>query len=124
LNGNDTEHPAPRKTYTQDDINKLIGYIIDDKMTIKAASKKANIPYSTAQRFFLRHLKEHLDISTSKYKQDKINELIGYIVDENMSIKAASKKANMSVETGRKYYWQYLKEHSLDVPMPIRYTQE
>jgi transposase len=40
--------------------------------------------------------------------QEQKSELIGYIVDNKMSIKATAKKANMSQSTGYKYYQQYL----------------
>jgi transposase len=46
------------KYYTQDQINELVGYIVDDKMTIKAASEKANIHFSTGYGWHRRYMKD------------------------------------------------------------------
>jgi transposase len=111
---------------TQDQIDKCIGYIVDNKMTIKAASKKANIHYYSGRNYYRQYLKDHhLDYFIENLiTQKQKSELIGYIVDNNMSIRAASRKANMKYSTGHYYYRQYLKDHNLDVPIPKRYTQE
>jgi response regulator of citrate/malate metabolism len=127
VKANNIELPVPKKLkrFTQDEINQFVGYIIDDKMTVKAASEKANMVESTGSKYYRRYLMDHnLDLRPKEFTQDQINGLIRYIVDDGMTLTAASKKVNMSVTTGRKYYRQYLKEHSLDMPMPIRYTQE
>jgi hypothetical protein len=120
LNDNNMEIPVPKmgKRCTQDEINKLIGYIVDDKMTIRSASEKANMSNKTGIKYYRQYLKYHnLDLRPHKCTQDQINELIGYIVDDKMSILAASKKANMSNKTGRKYYHQYLKDRNIDGPI-------
>jgi transposase len=117
LNDNNIKNPVTKRTkaYTQDEINQFIGYIADDKMTIKAASKKASMSVNTASKYYCRYLKDHkLDLRPHKCAQAQINKLIGYIVDDKMTLKAASKKANMSAPTGIKYYHQYLKHHNLD----------
>jgi transposase len=125
LKDNNIEPPVPKKYFTKDEINQLIGYIVDDRMTIKAASEKANMNESTGHKHYRQYLKDHkLDLRPQKCTKDQINELIGYIVDDKMTLTAASKKVNMSLDTSRKYYRQYLKEHNLDMHMPIRYTQE
>jgi hypothetical protein len=55
-------------------------------------------------------LDHHLDIRTRKnITQEQVNELIGYIVDDKMNVKAASKKANKGKTTGSRYYRNYLK---------------
>jgi transposase len=119
-------HIATCKHYTQEQIKELISYIVDDKMTIKAASKKASMSVNTASKYYCRYLKDRtLDPRPSNiYTQEQKSEFIGYIVHDKMTLTAASEKVNMTEFTGRKYYRQYLKEHSLDMPMPIRYTQE
>jgi hypothetical protein len=48
--------------------------------------------------------------------QERKNKLIGYIVDNKMSIKVAAKKANISQSTGRNYYHRYLNVQKHDVP--------
>jgi transposase len=103
------------KRYTQDEINKFIGYIVDDKMSVIAASKKANMSAPTGIKYYRQYLKDrHVDYSIRKLiTQGQINELIGYIVDGKMSIRAASKKANMGFSSGYKYYQQYLKERNV-----------
>jgi transposase len=122
-------HIATHKYYTQEQINQLISYITNDKMSIDAASRKANIPPSTARGCYRQYVKDNniklpVTRKAKAYTGDEINKLIGYIVDNKMSINAASKKANMSAPTGIKYYRQYLKEHHLDYPIQKVITQE
>jgi transposase len=120
LNDNNMKVPVKRaiKRYTQNQIKQVISYIVDDKMSIAAASKKANVSLNTAYRHYYRYLEDHnIDRLIGKYTtQEQKSELIGYIVDNKMSIKAAAKKANMSQSTGRKYYQQYLNVQKRDVP--------
>jgi hypothetical protein len=113
------------KHFTQDDINKFIGYIINDKMNITAASKKAKMSQGTAQRYYHRYFKEqnpdipapsHIAVP-KHYTQEQLNEVIGYIVDDKMSIRTASRKANVCYTTTRRCYWQYLKENGLKANM-------
>jgi transposase len=106
------------KRYTQDEINKFIGYIVDDKMSVIAASKKANMSAPTGIKYYRQYLKDrHVDYSIRKFiTQGQINELIGYIVHDKMSIHAASKKANMPYESGYKYYRQYQNDQKRNAP--------
>jgi transposase len=125
LKDNNIEHPVTKKTYTQDQTNKLIGYIFDDKTTMTAAAKKANITCACAIIYRRQYLKDHhLDIPQKHITQDQINQLIGYIVDNKMSMLAAAKKANMSNTTGYKYYHRYLNNEKYDVPTPKHLTQD
>jgi hypothetical protein len=74
---------------------------------------------STAGRYYRQYLNDNnmeISVTRKNYSRDNINEFIGYIVDDKMSIKAASKKANMSEWTGKKYYRQYLRDHRLYIP--------
>jgi uncharacterized protein YqkB len=109
------------KRYTQEQIKELISYIVDDKMTIKAASRKASMGVNTASKYYCRYLiANNMEIPvpgyTKSYSQDKKNEFIGYIVDDKMTITAASKKANISLITGRKYYHRHLHARKRDEP--------
>jgi hypothetical protein len=111
--------------FSQEQIDKMISYIMDDKMTLIAASKKSNISESTARKYYHQHLKDrNLELPTVKFKQAKIDELIGYLVDDKMTLVAASKKANIHSKTARKYYRQYLRDNNLDVPVQRCLTQD
>jgi Asp-tRNA(Asn)/Glu-tRNA(Gln) amidotransferase B subunit len=101
---------------TQDQINELIGYIVDDKMSILAASKKANMSNKTGRKYYHQYLKDRNIYYPSQkvITQEQKSELIRYIADDKMSIKAASKKANMCGETGRKYCRQHLNDQKSD----------
>jgi hypothetical protein len=94
----------------------LIGYIVDDKMTVAVASKKVKMSVDTGRKYYRQYLKEHsLDMPMPiRYTQEQKNELIGYIVDDKMTITAAAKKANMSRSAGHVYYCQYLKNRKRD----------
>jgi transposase len=113
------EIPVLRRTkhYTQDDINKLVGYIVDDKMSIGAASKKANMNYHTGRKYHQKYLQNHLldDPFQNDIAQERKSKLIGYIVDDKMSIRAAAKKANVTLTTGQKWYCQHLRDQKRDV---------
>jgi transposase len=122
-------HIATPRCFTQEQIKEVIGYIVDDKMSINAASRKANVCNHSTRNYYRQYLKDNrMEMPVSKmgkrYTQDEINEFIGYIVDDKMSIKAASKKANMCESTGRKYYGKYLKEHNIDDPSPKYVTRD
>jgi hypothetical protein len=45
------------RVYTQEQIGNLIRYI-NDKMTVREASAKANMPYSSAHKYYTRYLKD------------------------------------------------------------------
>jgi hypothetical protein len=63
---NDPNHniPAPyipkkrTNAYTQEEINKCISYIVDDKMTMTVASKKANIPGACGSRYYRMYIND------------------------------------------------------------------
>jgi hypothetical protein len=50
----------------------------------------------------------------SKMHPTRSSELIGYIIDDKMTIKAAFIKANMSPSTGYRHYHLYLKDQQGD----------
>jgi hypothetical protein len=51
-----------------------------------------------------------------RYTQDQKSRLIRHIVDDKMSLKAASKKVNMTYITGLYYYNRYLNSKKPDPP--------
>jgi transposase len=122
---NNITFPVPRKVTTQDEIKQFIGYIVDDNMTISEASEKANMNECTGQKYYRQYLKDRtLDLRPRRYAQNQINELIGYIINDKMTLEEASKKANMSIVTGRRYYRKYLKDRNLDYSIRKLITQE
>jgi transposase len=125
LNDNNMEIPAGKKTYTRDNINEFIGYIVDDKMSIKAAAIKASMNYQSSYKYYHQYLKDHHldDPIQNVITQKQKSELVGYIVDGKMAITAASKKANIHYNSGYEYYHQYQKDHHL-VPIKKVITQE
>ncbi|KAI8891033.1 hypothetical protein K501DRAFT_305510 [Backusella circina FSU 941] len=106
----DPNHNIPEpficgKRYTQDQINKLIDYIIDGKLSVMAASIKANMPLLSATKYYHKYLNDPnhvIPILIVEYDlnrlciQDRINKLISYIIDDKLFITVASKKLNMS----------------------------
>jgi hypothetical protein len=124
--------PQLRQCYTQDQKNEFIGYIINDKMSVNAASKKAKMNLGTAQRYYHNYFKvqnpgiarpSHI-VTPRCFTQKQIRDLISYIVDDKMSIRAASIKVNISGPTGHKYYHQHIKENNLDAPIQKSITEE
>jgi transposase-like protein len=121
-------HITTPRWSTQEQIKELIGYIVDDKMTIAAASRKANVCNTSTRKYYRQYLKDNIKVPVKKkrkhYTQEQRTELLRYIVDDKMNIKAASEKANVGDSSGRKYYRQYLKEHNIDDPSPKYVTQD
>jgi transposase len=118
--------PTPR-TYTQEQIKELISYIVDDKMSIKAASRKANVCPTSAVKYYQKYLIDNnmeIPVLKKTYTQDEINNLIRYMIVDKMSLTAASKKANIERSASGKRYRQYLLDHNLDLPIPKFITQE
>jgi transposase len=112
-------HIVTPKFYTQEQKKEVTGYIVDDRMTIAAASRKANVTPYIARRHYRQYLKDNnmkVPVLKKTYTQDDINKLIGYIVDDKMTITAASKKANISLITGRRYYHRHLHARKRDEP--------
>jgi hypothetical protein len=114
--------PRMRQSYTQDQKNEFIGYIINDKMSIRAASRKAKIHISVAHRYYHNYFKvQNPDIATPShivtpkcFTQEQIKQVISYIVDDKMNVRAASRKVNMDQSTAAKYYRQYLKDNNIE----------
>jgi hypothetical protein len=128
---NNNKIPAPIKVSgvpvieIQDRVKKLIGYIVDNKMPLQEAAIKANISERTAKRHYLTYLNDPnhailvpFERIWKSFTQDQIDTLIGYIVNDNMSIEMASSKAKMSRGTANNYYQQYLNDPDHKSPLP------
>jgi hypothetical protein len=104
--------PQFHQTYTQDQREAFIHYVINDKMSMRAASKKAKMNPGTAKDYYRKYFKvQNPDIPNPNhiatrrcYTQEQIKEVISYIVDDKMSIAAASRKANMHRNAGKRHY--------------------
>jgi hypothetical protein len=129
------EIPAPKTTgspastrITQDQITEVIGYIVNDKMSIKKAALKTNIKPCAARKYYLQYMNDPnhaipvpyhtLGRSSKICTQEQIDLLIGFMVNDNMSIERAAIKANMSRCFGEKYYRLYLKDPEHKIPAP------
>jgi hypothetical protein len=127
--------PQLRQCYTQEQREAFLGYIINNKMSVKAASRKAKMNPNGAKNYFHNYFNvqnpgiarpSHI-VTPKHYTQEQIQEVIGYIVDDKMSIAAASRKANFKEDSVRKYYRQYLKDNNMEIPVSKyckRFTQE
>ncbi|KAI8890555.1 hypothetical protein K501DRAFT_328515 [Backusella circina FSU 941] len=102
---------------TQEQIKNLIHYIEDQKMTIRAASLRANLGPVTGYKYYYMYQEDgkipqprsQNPTRLSRYTSDQIKSLIHYVENENMTITAASKKAMMSFTTSWRYYRKYQK---------------
>ncbi|KAI8884281.1 hypothetical protein K501DRAFT_271817 [Backusella circina FSU 941] len=131
----DREIPIPRKAThsfrkpcTQEQISELIGYIVNDNMTLNDASIKANMSVSTATRYYRRYRNDpnhkipvpnkSSESAKKRFTQKDIEDLIGHIVNDNMSVGAASVKVNMSPGVATRYYRRYLNDPERRIPSP------
>jgi hypothetical protein len=86
-------------------------------MTVKDASRKVNISSSTGLKYYqiyLRDPNQGIPIPPNPctkyrrpYSQAQINQVISYMVNDQLSVAEASIKVGMSRYTGSKYYNQY-----------------
>jgi hypothetical protein len=116
-------HIATRKHYTQEQIKEVISYIVDDKMTVVAASTKANFNKTSAAKYYRQYLNDNnmkvpVKRAIKRYTQYQKSELIRCIVDDKMSMSAASKKAKLSLTTAHRHYHQYLNAQRRNRPTP------
>jgi hypothetical protein len=89
-----------RHYYIQDQRDELISYIVNDKLSIAAASKKAKMNHVSGYYHYHKYFKEQnpniatpSHIATLKcYTQEQIKQVISYIVE--VTIAAALRKAN------------------------------
>jgi transposase len=108
--------------------NKEIGYIVNDNMTQGDAAYKAGLARDTVRKYYRRYLKENgsksrisknsLPRKGKTYTQEHVKKLIDLIVTDNMSITTASKKVDMGNHTAQRYYRQYLGDPQRRIPMP------
>ncbi|KAI8885294.1 hypothetical protein K501DRAFT_270871 [Backusella circina FSU 941] len=135
INDPDRNIPVKKKTAplskrcTQDQIKLMIGYVDNDNMTITAAAKKANMSEKSGTRYYGLYRKDpnraipaplrNTIKSRTHATSDQIKKLIGYIVDDNMTIEEALEKANLSTWSGKKFYKKYLDDPNHEIPHPF-----
>ncbi|KAI8884360.1 hypothetical protein K501DRAFT_312881 [Backusella circina FSU 941] len=132
------EIPTPKrdisvksKPRTQEQINELIGCLVNDKMTLSAASANGRISQKMSKRYYYQFqndpnyemsiLKEKKGAPSTRCTEEQIKKLISYIVEDRISVETASMKAEVSDETGRRYYCQCLDDLNHKIPIPTRY---
>ncbi|KAI8882582.1 hypothetical protein K501DRAFT_273529 [Backusella circina FSU 941] len=115
---------TPKVSCTTTQRKKLIQYIIDDKMSVIAASAKVDIPYRSALVYYNKYVNGadyDIPIANNRIRtctQDQIKRLIGYMTDGKTTILAASLKTGMCYSTARKYYKMYLNNPDHEIPIP------
>jgi predicted transcriptional regulator len=79
----------------------------------------------SARNYYYKYVEENPGISTPNHitcrtpcTQEQIKEVVIYIVDDKMSISAASRKANICRDTARNHYHQYLKDNNIELSVP------
>jgi hypothetical protein len=99
---------------TQAQINQLIHHVVYDKMPIPEAAFKTNITEKKARDYYKRYsqdpnhaIPKQLQRILRSHLQTKVEKLVGYIVNDKMSIRDACLKADMAETTARKYYLIY-----------------
>lgn len=123
LNNPKHETPVPgkptifaHKSPTQEQINKLIKYIVEDKMSIMEASRKAHIHHYSARVYYKAYLKDperRIPLQPNRpfyCTQEQISKLIGYIAYDKMTAMDAATRTNMNVSQASCYYNEYLND--------------
>jgi transposase len=112
----------------QTEVNALIGYIVNDKMTAADAARKLGLAPDTARRYYRKYLldpEKKIPLvmklrSRPRTTYDQIRKLIAYIVYDKMSIQQAALKVGMDRTPARRYYKQYLEDPNHAIPVPIQ----
>lgn len=119
---NQSPHIPTMRLCTYEQVKKMIHHIVEDNLSINEASRRANISATSALKYYKKYVEdpEHkipisyngANRSPKRCTQAQINALIGYIVNDKMSLATASVKADMSEVTGRIYYELYIKNRT------------
>jgi response regulator of citrate/malate metabolism len=125
----DPPHTTRVRPHSQEKIQELIHYLVDEKVSLAAASRKAKISEKCSRKLYRRYLKAQKSAPNDSRTcrpctQETINQLIGYVVDDKMSIAAASRKANISYDAGKRYYRKYKRQLSGAPSQSIQYTKD
>jgi AraC-like DNA-binding protein len=108
----------------QKQISDLIGYINNDKTAIVVAVKKAGMAASTAKKYYARYLYDpnreismpHNRSSNLNCTKQQVRDMIGYLVNDHMTLNDTSAKANMSRYNARRCYDTYLNDPKRRIP--------
>ncbi|KAI8882950.1 hypothetical protein K501DRAFT_333684 [Backusella circina FSU 941] len=126
---------------TRDQIERLIGYTVDNMMFIQVAFIQANMAIYSAKIFYSKYLndpnhelptpKRDTSFESRSCTQEQMSEQIGGLVNDKMTLstpsvnesmsekmETASMKAKAGDETDRKYYRLYLDNPNLEIAAP------
>jgi transposase len=101
------EIPMPenqdQKVATPDQVTRFLDHVLDDKMTIIDAGRQAGLRRHMAYIFYKVHKEDPL--KGLKFTTDEqVKQLVGYVNDDNMTVKAAAEKINMPYDTALRIY--------------------
>jgi hypothetical protein len=93
-------------------------------MAIVVAVKKAGMAASTARTYYARYLYDpnreipvpHTRSSHLNCTKKQVRDVVGYLVNDNMSLATASAKAKMSIYNASEYYDAYLNDPERRIP--------
>ncbi|KAI8890835.1 hypothetical protein K501DRAFT_265824 [Backusella circina FSU 941] len=112
----------PHSNTTQEQIETMICYAVNNKISVSATSCKANISSTTGIKYyrkFLDHLNDRSHITGIKhgsiFTQNKIKELIYYIADNKRE--EATIKRYILRHTGPRYFQKYLNNPNYAIPV-------
>jgi hypothetical protein len=122
---------------SQEQINQLIRYIVNDNTSTYTAARKVKIAYSTGWYYYNEFKKDPnkkvplpriQNMQTARfYTRKHIENLIRHINDDKMSIAEASARVDMTYESGKYYYAKCQKDpdHAIHIPrLQQHYTQD
>jgi response regulator of citrate/malate metabolism len=124
--GSNCSKRRPKPGISQEQINQLVHYIVNDNMSVNKASRKVNISNTAAGNYYNKYKNDpekKMPVPRNRYMhpqknytQEQIGNLIRYITQGKMTIKEASAKADMSYTTALRYYNKYLKDPNHNIP--------
>jgi hypothetical protein len=125
---------GPNPKISQEQINQLIRYIVNDKMSVNKASQKVKMSAHTGYSYYNAYINDpetKIPVSRDQVPrtltQEQIGNLIRYMDNDKMNIREASAKADMSSKSGNYYYAKYLKDSNHNIPIARlyrNYTQD
>jgi response regulator of citrate/malate metabolism len=95
----------------------VIGYLVNDHMSLNDACAKAKISRHNAKRYYDTYLNDpkrripNIKLNHGKHSsQHQIQQAIRYIVNDKLSIRSTALKLKMGESTVRSHYLNYLRD--------------
>jgi transposase len=112
---------------THEQVKDLIRFIVDDEMSLKEAAAKVELPYSTANTYYTKYLRDpnheipvpgkpSFNLSR-RCTSEEVKQLINYIVKDKMNASDAARKIGVAPDTARLYYQKYLNDPNRNIPV-------